>query len=116
MPDIFDLFRKIEKPSEPAQPISFILVGLGNPGSRYTFTRHNAGFMTIDYLSQKLSFKVDHSRFHALVGETVIAGRRGLVMKPQTYMNASGEAIREAAAFYKLSPRDIIVICDDINH
>lgn len=115
MPDIFDLFRKIEKPSEPAQPISFILVGLGNPGARYTFSRHNAGFMTIDYLSQKLSFKVDRSRFHALVGETVIAGRRGLVMKPQTYMNASGEAVREAAAFYKLSPRDIIVICDDIN-
>ena len=115
MPDIFDLFKKIEKPSEPTQPISFILVGLGNPGEKYTFTRHNAGFMTIDYLSQKLSFKVDRSRFKALVGEVTVSGRRGLVMKPQTYMNASGEAVREAAAFYKLEPKDIIVICDDIN-
>lgn len=116
MSDIFDLFRKIEKkPAEPPEPISFILAGLGNPGAKYTFTRHNAGFMTIDYISQKLGFKVDRSRFNALCGEVTIAGRRGLVMKPQTYMNASGEAVRAAADFYKLAPESIIVICDDIN-
>ncbi|MCI8387654.1 MAG: aminoacyl-tRNA hydrolase [Clostridiales bacterium] len=116
MADIFDLFKKIEKqPQAPLEPISFILVGLGNPGNEYTFTRHNAGFMTIDYLMQKYNFKVDRARFKALCGEVTIAGRRGLVMKPQTYMNASGEAVREAADFYKITPENIIAICDDIN-
>lgn len=115
MADIFDLFKRIEKsPAEPAAPISFIIAGLGNPGEKYAFTRHNAGFLAIDYLSEKYGFKVDRSRFKALVGEAVINGRRGLVMKPQTFMNASGEAIREAADFYKLSPENIIVLCDDI--
>lgn len=116
MADIFDLFKKIEKaPASSSAPISFIIAGLGNPGEKYTFTRHNAGFLAVDYISEKYGFKVDRSRFKALVGEAVIAGHRGLVMKPQTFMNASGEAIREAADFYKLSPERIIVFCDDIS-
>lgn len=115
MADIFDLFKQISKPQTPAGNISFLLVGLGNPGPEYTFTRHNSGFLAIDYISQKLGFKVDRSRFKALCGEVVIAGRRGLVMKPQTYMNASGEAVREAADFYKISSENIYVICDDIS-
>lgn len=116
MADIFDLFKKIEKaPAEPAKPISFIIAGLGNPGGDYTFTRHNAGFLAVDYFSEKYNFRVDRSRFRSLVGELTIAGRRGLVMKPQTYMNNSGEAIRDAADFYKLAPESIIVFCDDIS-
>ena len=115
MADIFDLFKQISKPQTPAGNISFLLVGLGNPGPEYTFTRHNSGFLAIDYISQKLGFRVDRSRFKALCGEVVIAGRRGLVMKPQTYMNASGEAVREAADFYKIPPENILVLFDDIN-
>lgn len=116
MPDIFDLFKKIESaPAEKNAPISFILAGLGNPGEKYTFTRHNAGFLAVDYLSQKYNFKVDRARFKSLCGEVTLGGRRGLVLKPQTFMNASGEAVREAADFYKIAPSDIIIICDDIS-
>lgn len=112
MSSIFDLFKKIEK-KEPAVPITHIVVGLGNPGEKYTFTRHNAGFLAIDYLCQRLGFKCDRIKFKALCGEAVINGVRALVMKPQTFMNASGEAIREAADFYKIAPESIIVISDD---
>ncbi len=116
MSDIFDLFKKIEsKPAEPQAPISFILAGLGNPGKEYVFTRHNAGFLAIDYLSQKHNFKVDRSRFKALCGELTINGKRGLVLKPQTFMNASGEALREAVDFYKIPLERVYVICDDIS-
>lgn len=116
MPDIFDLFKKIEKqPTTPNSPISFIIAGLGNPGDKYTFTRHNAGFLAVDYLSEKYGFKVDRSRFKALCGEMTLDGRRGLIMKPQTFMNNSGEAIREAADFYKIAPENIIVFVDDIS-
>ncbi len=116
MADIFDLFRKIEKPSTTStEPITHLVVGLGNPGKEYLFTRHNAGFLTVDYLSEKLGVKVDRAKFKALVGEARIGGKRVLIMKPQTYMNLSGEAVREAADFYKIAPENIIVICDDIN-
>lgn len=116
MADIFDLFKKIEKPSATStEPITHLIVGLGNPGKEYLFTRHNAGFLTVDYLSEKLGVKVDRAKFKALVGEAKIGGKRALIMKPQTYMNLSGEAVREAADFYKIAPENIIVICDDIN-
>ena len=114
--DIFDLFKKIEKPRQAAgAPISHILVGLGNPGNEYLTTRHNAGFMTLEYIAQKYGAKIDRARFKAITGECMIAGHRVLLMKPQTYMNASGEAVVEAAQFYKLDMDKIIVICDDIN-
>ena len=112
MANIFDLFKKIEKKESPS-PITHIVVGLGNPGEKYTFTRHNAGFLAVDYLTQKLGFKCDRLKFKALVGEATIGGARTLVMKPQTFMNASGEAIKEAADFYKIAPENIIVISDD---
>ncbi len=116
MADIFDLFKKIEKPSTAStEPITHLVVGLGNPGKEYLFTRHNAGFLTVDYLTEKLGVKVDRAKFKALVGEARIGGKRVLIMKPQTYMNLSGEAVREAADFYKIAPENIIVICDDIN-
>ena len=117
MADIFELFNKIKKDSELSgtATISNIVVGLGNPGAKYTFTRHNAGFLTLDYISQKLNFKIDRLKFNALTGECMVAGKRVLFMKPQTFMNLSGEAVSAAASFYKISPENIIVIFDDIS-
>ena len=116
MADIFDLFKKIEKTTPaPSEAITHLLVGLGNPGKEYTFTRHNAGFMTLDYIAEKMGIRVDRAKFKALVGDGMIGKHRVLLMKPQTYMNLSGEAVAEAASFYKIPMENIIVICDDIN-
>ena len=93
----------------------FIVVGLGNPDKKYTLTRHNSGFLCIDMLSEKLNFRVDRLKFKSLIGDVTINGHRCIVMKPQTYMNNSGEAIRECANFYKIKPENIIVIYDDIS-
>ena len=115
MADIFDLFRKIEKKeTAPSEPISWLIVGLGNPGDKYRLTRHNAGFLTIDSIAERLGVRIDRLRFHALCGEATIGTHRVLLMKPQTLMNASGTAVQEAAAFYKISPEHILVISDDI--
>lgn len=114
MSNIFDIFKSIEKKTtHAAVPVTHIIAGLGNPGAKYTLTRHNAGFMTADYLAQKFDAKIDRIKFKALCGEVMFDGVRALVMKPQTYMNNSGEAVREAADFYKISPENIIVISDD---
>ena len=85
MSNIFDLFKKIEsqKPSS-NEPVSFIIVGLGNIGKQYELTRHNAGFLAIDYIAEKYSAKIDRVKFHATVGECVIDGKRVLLMKPTT--------------------------------
>ena len=113
---IFDIFKQIEqeKPSAGGS-ITHLVVGLGNPGDKYYNTRHNAGFLAMDYISQKVGARVDRSKFKALVGEAAISGKRVLLMKPQTFMNLSGEAVREAAAFYKIPMENIIVISDDVN-
>ena len=116
MADIFDLFKKISSESETKRPpITHIIVGLGNPGDKYYLTRHNAGFLTMDYISQKYSIKIDRVKYKALCGEGTIAGKGVLLMKPQTMMNLSGEAVSLAASFYKVAPENIIVICDDVN-
>lgn len=104
------LFRK-----SPAGPVSFLIVGLGNPGRQYENTRHNAGFLSIDKLADKLGVRIDRARFHALVAEATIGDKKVMLMKPQTLMNASGLAVQEAAMFYKLDPSQIVVISDDIN-
>lgn len=96
-------------------PLDYIIAGLGNPGDKYMLNRHNIGFMTVDYMMQKANFKVNRLKFKSLCGEFEYAGHRVLVMKPQTYMNNSGEAIHEAAEFYKIAPSNIIVINDDIS-
>ena len=116
MADIFELFKKISTDtSHGAEPITHIIVGLGNPGEEYTFTRHNAGFLTLDYISQKCGCKINRLKFKALCADTQIEGKRVLLLKPQTFMNKSGEAVSEAAAFYKIPTENIIVICDDVN-
>ncbi len=115
MADIFDLFKQIAKKEEaPREPITHLVVGLGNPGDKYFNTRHNAGFLAMDYLAQKCGARVDRSKFHALVGEAMIGSHHVLLMKPQTLMNRSGTAVSEAAAFYKIAPENIIVLSDDI--
>ncbi len=111
---IFDLFKKIEKPTQ-GGAISHIIVGLGNPGAEYERTRHNAGFMAIDRLCDSLGVRCDRAKFKALVCEATIGESRVLIMKPQTFMNKSGEAISEASRFYKIPADKIIVLSDDIS-
>jgi PTH1 family peptidyl-tRNA hydrolase len=111
--NIFDLFKKIEKKEENV-PVTHIIVGLGNPGKEYELTRHNAGFIAIDHLCINHGGECQRAKFKALVGEMKIGGKRVLLMKPQTYMNSSGEAIIEAVNFYKIPPENVIVISDDI--
>lgn len=110
---IFDLFKKIEKESSTQGAISHIIVGLGNPGEKYTNTRHNAGFLAVDELCSVLGVRCDRVRFKALTTEATYAECRVLIMKPQTFMNASGEAVREAMSFYKIPLENVIVISDD---
>ena len=116
MADIFELFKKIAKEDSVGSiPITHIVVGLGNAGAKYANTRHNAGFMALDHIAEHLGVKVDRAKFQALVGEATVAGKRVLLMKPQTFMNNSGYAVCEAASFYKIPPENIIVISDDVN-
>ncbi len=116
MTDIFALFKKISKENDAAPtPITHLIVGLGNPGDKYYLTRHNAGFLMMDYLAQRLGIKLDRSKFKALTAEATVSGKRVLLMKPQTFMNASGEAVQAAAAFYKIPMENILVFSDDIS-
>ena len=95
--------------------VEFLIVGLGNPGKKYENTRHNAGFMSIDKLAKEENIEVKKVKFHALVTECYIDSHKVIVMKPQTMMNNSGQAIKECAQFYKIAPENIIVIYDDIS-
>ncbi|EGC82350.1 aminoacyl-tRNA hydrolase [Anaerococcus prevotii] len=93
----------------------YCIVGLGNPGLKYENTRHNAGFLTIDYLANKFGIDVKKSKFKSLYGQGVISGQKVMLVKPQTYMNNSGEAVREIINFYKFDIDKLIVIYDDID-
>ena len=95
--------------------VDWLIVGLGNPGSKYEHTRHNMGFLTVDLLAEKLGVKLNKVKFKAAYNIVNFAGCKCLVMKPQTYMNLSGEAVREAAQFYKVPADHILVIYDDIS-
>ncbi len=105
-------FRKNK--TAPGTP-EFIIAGLGNPGKKYEATRHNTGFVFIDMLADKYSLRVNKIKFKAVTDTAEIGGRKCLVMKPQTFMNESGQSIREAASFYKIPPENIIVVFDDIS-
>lgn len=93
----------------------YAVVGLGNPGSKYRGTRHNVGFNTIDCLAQRNNTKISKIKFKAVYGETQIGNEKVLLIKPQTYMNRSGESVMEVCNFYKLPVEKIIVIVDDID-
>lgn len=110
---MFNRFRKTTNVSVGTP--EFIVVGLGNPGNKYTLTRHNSGFLCLDMLSEKFNFRIDRLKFKSLICDTKINGHRCIVMKPQTFMNNSGEAVRECASFYKIPPERVIVIYDDIS-
>ena len=93
-----------------------LIVGLGNPGSEYESTRHNTGFLTLDKLAEKLNVSVSRKAFNALTGKTEYKGEKVILMKPQTYMNNSGEAVRKAVRYYRLNPKeDLIVVYDDLD-
>ena len=114
MSNIFDLFKQIEKQTD-TTPVSVIIAGLGNPGAQYAKTRHNVGFVAIDYIAEKLGVRIDRAKFHALVTEAKLGNVRVLLMKPETYMNNSGVAIGEAAAFYTIPPERVIILHDEIS-
>ena len=93
----------------------YIICGLGNPGKDYESTRHNLGFMTLDVLSSRLGISVNKLKFRALIGEGRIGTEKVVLVKPQTYMNLSGEALRPIMEFYKEDPSHLLVVYDDID-
>ena len=115
MGNIMDLFRQIEQEKNAVGGISCMIVGLGNPGREYEETRHNVGFRFIDSFADRNGARIDRAKFQALTADVTYAGKRILLLKPQTYMNSSGLAVREAAAFYKIPVERILVIYDDIS-
>ena len=96
-------------------PVSWLVVGLGNPGEKYENTRHNAGFLVADELGERGRFPIQRLKFKALTNAAAIGGQGALVMKPATYMNLSGEAVGEEARFYKVAPNHVLVISDDVD-
>ena len=116
MADIFDLFKKISSTAPASQePVQFIVVCLGNPGQRFEGSRHNVGFALADYSAEKRGFKISRLKFQALSGETVIAHKKTLFIKPSTFMNLSGQSVVEAMNFYKIPIERIIVVHDDVS-
>jgi len=96
-------------------PVEFLVVGLGNPGQKYEGTRHNVGFAALDALAQSAGARVDKLKFKSLCGDCMLGGHHVLLMKPSTFMNLSGQAVTEAAAFYKVPMDHVLVFSDDIS-
>ena len=94
---------------------TWLIVGLGNPGREYETTRHNAGFRALDILAEKLGCKVDKLKYQGLYGQTSYKGTKLLLLKPQTYMNLSGRSVLQLSAFFRVPPKNIIVMFDDIS-
>ena len=115
---IFDIFKSLEEQrgtTSASGKITWIIAGLGNPGMTYANTRHNAGFMALDQLAKSNSIDIKTMRFKSDCGDGNVGGERCLLMKPATFMNLSGEAISQAAAFYKIPPERIVIMYDDIS-
>lgn len=108
-----DIFASISKPK--AGPIEYLIVGLGNPGIQYEGTRHNVGFMVLDYIAKQCNVSIDRMKFKGMTCDTTLNGKRVLLLKPMTYMNLSGDSVRDAMNFYKLTPDRVIVVYDDIS-
>ncbi len=114
---IFDIFKSIEEQrgaSASSGKISWIIAGLGNPGLTYEKTRHNAGFMGLDKLAEINDIEVKTMRFKSTCGDGMVGGERCLLLKPGTFMNLSGEAVSQAASFYKIPPEKVVIMYDDI--
>ncbi len=113
---IFDKFRQISKEENlPSGPVEYIIAGLGNPGLQYEGTRHNAGFMVMDKLGEKLGSDIKKMKFKSLCADVSIGGKHCVLLKPTTYMNNSGQAVAEAMNFYKLDIDHVIIVYDDIS-
>lgn len=108
------MFSKLKKQA-PTGSFEYLIVGLGNPGAKYDTTRHNVGFNAIDRIAGKEGISVTKLKYKSLIGDGMIAGHRVLLQKPQTFMNLSGEAVRDAMQFYKIEPQNVIIIFDDIS-
>lgn len=93
----------------------YVIVGLGNPGNQYSATRHNVGFVTMDFMADRHEVKLTKLKHKALIGECEIAGEKVLLVKPQTFMNLSGESVLDIMEWYKLKPEQLIVVYDDID-
>lgn len=109
------MFLKFRNRPESSGSYEWLVAGLGNPGREYEGTRHNMGFLALDYIAEQCGVKVDRLRFKSLCGDAHVEGKRALLLKPQTFMNNSGEAVRDAAAFYKIPPERVVVVYDDIS-
>ena len=94
---------------------TYVIVGLGNPGKEYADTRHNMGYKAIDVLSSDENIEIRRNKFHSLIGQGRIAGKKVILVKPETYMNRSGIAVRESAMYFNVAPENLIVIYDDID-
>ena len=94
---------------------SYVIIGLGNPGDEYAKTRHNMGYRALDILSENTGIDIRKSKFHSLIGQGRVAGKKAVLVKPVTYMNNSGTAAREVAMYYDVPSENIIVIYDDID-
>lgn len=105
------MFFSLKRPG----PVKWLVVGLGNPGPKYTWTRHNMGFLVIDTLANRLDLPVQKLKYKALTDTALLGGQSILLMKPTTYMNLSGESVGAAARFYKVPPEHILVISDDVD-
>lgn len=95
--------------------IDYIIVGLGNPGREYENTRHNAGFIAIDTLAENIGVQINKLKFKSLLCTTEINSKKVLLLKPQTFMNLSGQAVTQAMSFYKVPPENVIILLDDIS-
>lgn len=122
---MYDIFEKLKhtvypcdkkrQEQEMAGPPQYLVVGLGNPEPKYEQTRHNAGFLALDRIAQKTGARINQLKFRSLYDIVTIEGKRVLLLKPSTYMNNSGEAVRDAMQFYKIPPEHTIVLYDDIS-
>lgn len=109
------MFSFLHRNTPASAPIEAIVVGLGNPGRKYEDTRHNAGFIVLDKLADKLNVRIDRIKFKGETATAVINGKGVLLLKPSTFMNLSGESVQQAMQFYKIPPEKVIIVFDDIS-
>lgn len=114
MKSVLDWMKKRLRKGE-QEDMMYLIVGLGNPDRQYEGTRHNVGFEVIDRLADRLFVSVEEKKFRGYYGKGIIGGQKVILLKPQTYMNLSGESVRAAADFYKIQPEHIIVVYDDVS-
>lgn len=108
------MFKLFKKPNRQPSGCDYIFVGLGNPGLKYHNSRHNAGFMALDYFAERHNCEIRKMRFKGVTGECKVNGKKLLLLKPSTFMNLSGQSVVEAMNFYKLPPENVLVFFDDI--